>query len=374
MPVTIESAGTHAFDLGHLRRQGGPELIELLLLRAGLRTDLHWRLQVQKKLFCNGETPPVRIVDEPKKWAVYLKIKPGDNNSCHYCSLLMPDGLQGRDVYFSLKKVEQVLDRNWRYKALDKVNGTSPDREREEAAAVEPVPAPEVCTTEEPAAAPADSPEPAPLPPEPAEPPPAFLPPPPAAATPLTESSAMPPPKDLPKPTGAARGWVSDPERIRLLLLAIHEINQKGSYPQEQFVQLLCQQLSLDGLNRYEIGGLFTALVRKELVVRVVRGTRPFGYTLTDEGRLLIKDLTVPPPPPPPPPRVEERDLTEVLRGFGTLAQKLVEATQRLEGIASREAELNSEIDRLRKERSEIVRLLDNADVQKTLRGLLRSQ
>ena len=73
MAVTLESAGTHHFDLGHLRRQGAEIMVERLLRHAGLDPELPWRLQVQKKLLCNSETPPLRVVDGPKKWAVYLE-------------------------------------------------------------------------------------------------------------------------------------------------------------------------------------------------------------------------------------------------------------------------------------------------------------
>src|SRR5881392_2721114 len=126
MPVRVESAGDHAFDLAHIRRQRGEELVELLLERAGFEPEQQWRLQVQKKLTCTSETPPVRVVDEPKKWAIYLKIKPGDNDSCHYCSLLMPEGLQGQNGYSLLKRVALELDRNWRNQAVDDSDRVQP--------------------------------------------------------------------------------------------------------------------------------------------------------------------------------------------------------------------------------------------------------
>ena len=51
----------------------------------------------------------------PRSGRFTSKVKPGDNNSCHYCSLLMPDGLQGNRVYPELKRVETELDRNWKH-------------------------------------------------------------------------------------------------------------------------------------------------------------------------------------------------------------------------------------------------------------------
>ena len=35
-----------------------------------------------------------------------MKIKPGDNDTAHFCSLLMPDGYRGEAVYEMLRKAE----------------------------------------------------------------------------------------------------------------------------------------------------------------------------------------------------------------------------------------------------------------------------
>ncbi len=185
---------------------------------------MFWRLQVQKKLNCNGETPPVRVVDEPKKWTVYLKIKPGDNDSCHYCSLLMPNGLNGQTIYYLLGKASAELDRNWRNRAVEPSNGTHADRVAELFPNDPPVKEP---LTLLPASPPSPDLPPSPPPPEfsPAvneivssEPPPSA--PVPAALPPIEASETA-----VPR-SGRARGWLNEPDKMRLLLLAIHEVNR----------------------------------------------------------------------------------------------------------------------------------------------------
>jgi hypothetical protein len=337
MSITIESAGSHAFDLGHLRRQGGEELVRRLLTRAGLDDGLPWRLQVQKKLFCNGETPPVRVVDGPKKWAVYLKIKPGDNNSCHYCSLLMPPGLQGTEVYPVLKRVEDELDRNWRNQAVEHVNGVPPGAEGKAAREALPAAAPTAGDSEGSAGEGAAS----------------------AGAD---------------EQKSGTKGLLSDPDKVGLLLLAIREINQEGYPNHDAFAAAFARKLGLKDANRYEIGGVLTSLVRKDYIIRKYRGSRAFGYELTEAGQKFIDDLEAAPAPGPAPaaPAPPRAEPAQVIRSFGPVARRFLEASDRLEQIAAREAELTAELEALRKERGELCHFLDDPDTQRVLAGLLR--
>jgi hypothetical protein len=371
MPVTIESAGDHVFDLGHIRRQGGEELIRLLLEKAGLDLGLPWRLQVQKKIICNGETAPVRVVGEPKKWAVYLKIKPGDNNSCHYCSLLMPDGIQGPAIYPALKKLEQELDPNWRFRVAKPSSVAQPvppapssdepapagSASADTAAEARPA-GPEACAevpTQTEPSAPAETPaaDPPPADPTPPEPAPA-------------ERGAR----------GSVRGWLGDAEKTRLFLLALHEINAPGQwYPQDEWVEHLCKRLGWEGVNRYEVGGVLTSFVRKNYIIRRLRGTRPFGYDLTEEGQKLIADLLRPAAAPPVPAPAAPRsgtDAAQIIRSFGAIARRFVEANARLEEIANREADLLTELELLRQERDEICQFLNESEVQSVLGSVAR--
>lgn len=383
MPVTIEAAGSHAFDLGHIRRQGGEELLRLLLEKAGLQLNMPWRLQVQKKINCNGETPPVRVVDEPKKWAVHLKIKPGDNDSCHYCSLLMPNGLSGQTVYYLLGNASAELDRNWRNKAVEPSNGTHADRAAELFPNDLPGKEPLAVLRGSPAA-----PEPSPAQGEAASFETQLSAP--VPADPLVEASEPATPR-----SGRVRGWLNESDKTRLLLLAIHEINQGGTYFQDQWVELLCQRMGWGGANRHEVGGVLTSLVRKDLIERRFRGSKPFGYLLSAEGSRLIADLvpdasaqprsvslssgaplTAPPPapvpsPPPPAPRTVN-DPSGLIRSFGPIAKQFLEANARLEEIGRREEELTAELDLLREERERICRLIEDSQIQSILANLTR--
>jgi hypothetical protein len=374
MSVTIESAGSHAFDLDHIRRQGGEELIRRLLNEANLSTDLPWRLQVQKKLNCNSETPPARVVAAPKKWAVYLKIKPGDNNSCHFCSLLMPPGLQGEAVYAALRKASLDLDRNWRLKSVDTFGAPLPEQAPASVNHLpgleEPVEAPEESAPQEEVAEESFVPE--PERPEPV----AYAAPAATAATAAANAAAAAANAAAIAAAskasgGTGKGWLQDPEKTRLLLLTIREIDRDGPFPQDRFAELLAERLGWTNATRYEVGGIFTALVRKNLIVRKFRGSRPFGYELSQEGHQLLKELTPDAPPPSPvaaaPPAV---DPFELIRSFGSIAKRFLDANARLEQIEARERELTEEMEMLRDERAEISAFLEDPAVRKVLSNL----
>jgi hypothetical protein len=354
MAVKVESAGSHAFDLDHIRRQGGEELIARLLAEANLSPDLPWRVQVQKKLNCNSETPPIRVVAAPKKWAVYLKIKPGDNNSCHFCSLLMPPGLQGEEVYTALRDATLELDRNWRIKSVEECESpqpeASPDENNHVVTAATEEPPPTAAAPEPPPVRPIAPPVATARPPEPPEP-------------------AKPAEKPAPV---SGKGWLSDPDKLRLLLHAIRELDKEGPYPQNRFSELLALRLGWTGATAYQVGGMFTALVRKDLIVRKFRGSQPFGYELSKEGHQLLEELTPPAPPAPPPAAAAApgADPYQLIRTLSSVAQRFIDANARLEEITARETELRDELEFLRSERADICSFLDDPEVRKVLSGL----
>lgn len=113
MSVVIESAGDHGFDLPHLKRSGGEELIQRLLEKAGFETSIEWRVRVNEKQPCSGMTPPVTVI-RYKEWGVYLRIKPGDNNTCHNVTLLISGDFTASEVYSKLDSVRKSFNRNWR--------------------------------------------------------------------------------------------------------------------------------------------------------------------------------------------------------------------------------------------------------------------
>src|ERR1700682_459466 len=99
--VILETGGSHGFDLGHLRRAGAIRLLRLLLREAGYHKPVPWRVRVEKQFACGPETRPLTVLSA-KPWCCYLKIKPGDNNTAHVCSLLMPSGYRGGLGYEAL--------------------------------------------------------------------------------------------------------------------------------------------------------------------------------------------------------------------------------------------------------------------------------
>jgi hypothetical protein len=362
----IESAGSHYFDLGHIRREGAEELVEQLLKKAGLPTNVLWRVQVQKKLFCNAETPAIRVVDEPKKWAIYLRIKPGDNNTCHYCTLIMPDGFHGPEVYEQLKEAALTFDRNWKHRIAEKVPTPEPVAiavgETDHAAGV---------LVNEVLSPPTSTPV---IPPAPIHPSSSLemraVSPPPNGVNPTPVNGAIEPEKGKP----SVRGTLGDRERIREVLLAMYRVNeQDGSCPQERWVELLCKRLGWEGMSRYEVGGVLTSLVRKDYIVKRVRASKPYGYELTEEGMALIADLLKAPPGlEPGAPAQPPVDPAQIIRDFGPVARQFLDAYARLEAYDKREAELVEELEMIRGEREELCRFLAEPKVKEVLAGLAR--
>lgn len=326
--IVLESAGDHGFDLGHLRREGGEELVGLLLREAGY-DGLRWRVRVEKKVPSGAETRPVAVVGH-KPWCCYLKIKPGDNDSGHYCSLLMPDGLRGEVVYEALKGAEERIDRNWR----NGLRQGPPARGRAEA----------------------------------------LSPPPPAAEPAFRPGPAEEPAAEEGTGRTSLKDWGKDLDKVRLMLLAIYETNQAGPLPsQDDFVNALAGKLGWQGVNRYEVGGHLGSLVRRGYIVGARRGKRPVGYALTAEGKRLIADLLPAGEggrgPASPAPGV---DPVELMQNFAGLAQQFTETSQKLQANRARRAELMAEVERLDADARELTRLVGSPEVQALVQRLLQ--
>src|SRR5262249_11092022 len=173
-------------------------------------------------------------------------------------------------------------------------------------------------SSERPAAAPPDRavPPPAPIPVQAtAAPGPVTAPPPDPTMQPPTESSG--PPEQLP------RGWVNDPEKLRRILLAIHEIDSAGNVvDNEHFVERFCSKMGWKTLNRYQTGGVFAWLARKGYVSRLLRGSRPIGYELTEEGWELVREAVEAGATSEAAPGVPPPDPAKIILTFGQLAQQ----------------------------------------------------
>lgn len=114
MDILIESAGDHKFDIRHLCQSGAENLIRFLLVQAGYRRNLLWRVRVNEKQPCSGVTAPLSVI-RYNEWGVYVRIKPGDNNTCHNVTILVPQSLGVRtDILFNkLKVIEKSFNRDW---------------------------------------------------------------------------------------------------------------------------------------------------------------------------------------------------------------------------------------------------------------------
>ncbi len=393
--VTIAGGGDHQFDLPHLRREGAVRLLQRLLQAAGYHQRMPWHVRVEKKIHCNGETRPVTVVGA-KPWCCYVKIKPGDNNTAHYCSLLMPDGFRGEAVYQALKNAEDRVNLAWR-SGLDGeapmndasslgTNGVSGDGDAvacADAGPSAPPEAPRVLFEPPPAAG---------LP----EPPPVDLVPGDGGLDPGASTAS-----ELPEPSPAGLvsgdeavpsellGWIQDKDKVRLTLLAIHDLGREGlANDIDRFVAALVERLGWHGLRRKQVGGVFTGFVRRGYIVRLRQGSQALGYALTDLGRELIQDLVSRDEPRPPQPQdrpLPEREPIEraprtspalepahLATRLTGIAQDYANAFETWKANRARRAELLAELECLDAEAIELDRLVNNPEVQALLARLLQ--
>lgn len=349
--IVLEAGGDHQFDLRHLRREGAVSLVRLLLQTAGYHEPIPWRVRVEKKIVCGPETRSVSVVGS-KPWCCYLKLKPGDNNTGHFCSLLMPDGYRGEAVYDVLKGAEEEVNRVWRNRAG---GGRMSDVERSAGGAA---------GRQAAAGEAAHS---------------SFGPPgqhdvAPAAASPAPDAADA---NGAEADTSDLLGWTRDADKVRLTLFAIYELVRDGkAVAIDEFVAALTNKLGWHGLRRKQIGAIFATLKRHGQIYKLQRGSIPLGYALTDEGRRAIRELlpaaeVVPPPaaggppaaPPPDDPARLAAALGEIARGYAT-------ACARLQEVRTRRAQLVAEVERLDAEASALSKVVENPEVRALLQRL----
>jgi hypothetical protein len=387
MPIEIilEAGGDHQFDLAYLRRQGAIRLVRLLLYVAGYRAALTWRIRVEKKIACGAEMRPITVVGA-KPWCCYLKIKPGDNNTGHFCSLLMPNSYRGEVIYDALKAVEDEVNRAWREGAEEvqlmeeHETPASVESQRQVAArqvaemllgppaadtAVEvslTTPSTQGGPTEGTASTTAPSPS--------LETPPAEEEPPQDQGTNIESESEI----------GSNRllGWTKDEDKVRLTLLAIHELCREGKDTNlALFVAALSDKLGWEGLRRTQTGAIFAHLKRRGYIYKRLRGTIPLGYALTDAGRAFIHDLLPTGEAPPSGTATVSVPLasagpTGLASALADLAQKYAAASQKLEENRARRAKLAAEIAQLDKEAAELGQVVEDPEIKELLQRLVK--
>jgi DNA-binding PadR family transcriptional regulator len=166
------------------------------------------------------------------------------------------------------------------------------------------------------------------------------------------------------------RGWSEDEDKVRLTLLAVHEIEEGGaSTSQAEFVAALAQRLGWQGATRYEMGRVLTSLVRKGYIRPIRQGGRGRGYTLGDRGREVIEDLLAAQGGQEAPSGAS--DLGQLLLDVAGPARQWTEAAAKLEANRARRAELLAEIARLDEEAQALGRVLGDPEVQALVRSLL---
>lgn len=348
--IIFVAGGDHRFDLNHLRRQGGEDLVRLLLREAGHEAHV-WRVRVEKKFACGAGTRPVSVVGS-KPWCCYVKVKPGDNNSGHFCSLLMPDGLNGESIYEAIKGAEERVNRSWHTGVGERpaINGAAPTVAPTPAAAVirAPQAPPDEVANE--AAPPEGDTE--------------------AEVMATDDESTAEGPGVAKTPL---RNWSRDEDKVRLTLLAVEEMAQAGPYASKtEFVTALAERLGWQGVNRHEMGGVFTSLVRRGYLDPVYQGSKDLGYVLTDLGRQQIRDLLPrsetgagDSPRPPDPAGDLLLDLAGIVREYSASAE-------RLQAIRARRAELMAEIQRLDAEARELSGIANDPEVRALVERLRR--
>jgi hypothetical protein len=362
--IVLEAGGDHQFDLGHLRRQGAIRLIRLLLHTAGYRQPITWHVRVEKKIACGPETRCVTVVGS-KPWCCYLKVKPGDNNTGHFCSLLMPDGFRGESVYDALKGAEDDVTRAWR-EGVEEVtlvdsNGTPADSAAERQHAARAAAHSLLGPPDASGGAPA-----------PAAPAPVSLPP--ADEDPGEDEEGV-----GESGTSELLGWTRDEDKVRLTLLAIHELVQEGKATGlASFVAALANKLNWQGLRRKQIGAIFATLKRRGHAYKIQQGSVPLGYALTEQGRAHIQDLlppggaAAPPVSAAPAPAAPPTDPLRLAAALSGVTQRYATAHQKLQENRDRRAQLLAEVARLDAEARELSRFVENAEVQSLLQRLLQ--
>jgi hypothetical protein len=167
-------------------------------------------------------------------------------------------------------------------------------------------------------------------------------------------------------------GWTRDPERVRLTLLAVHEVGVQGQATTiDAFVTVLADKLSWQGLRRKQIGAIFAALGRRGLLSKVQRGSVPLGYALTAEGRRAIHDL-LPPGEAGPAPVALPPEPARLMAALAGISQGYATACQKLQENRTRRAQLLAEVECLDAEAAELSRVVDNPEVQALLQRLIQ--
>lgn len=335
MSVIIESAGDHSFDLPHLRRSGGEELIQLLLEKAGFKILADWRVRVNEKQRCSGMTPPVSVI-RYKEWGVYVRIKPGDNNTCHNVTLLIPTGHSAGEVFGKLKAVEKSFNRNWR-----KADSVVTDDVSNSLKVTEVVQVADSVMSQ--------------------------------VIEELEDDQDVGEEVVLPATRFNVTAFLANADNLKAICLTVHALGGSRYRNHAQFMASLCESLGVK-MDGRQSGAMMRSVANRDLVRKSYDGGRHIGYSLTKKGMALIKDDLAAPSPDDDAqeikPSTKPLNRAKLLRDLGPLATDISHAAARLQAISVEREELLKKLGLLDKEEQELCDLLDNDQISGFLNRL----
>lgn len=370
--VLLEAAGTHSFDLNHLQREGACDLIANLLTEAGYKDGrFKWRLRVDKK--CNGSshTSPINVMGR-KDWCVKLKIKPGDNNTSHQCSLLIPDGFSkgfSAELETKLRSVEKKVIEHWRYGkpvsnelvTVVTANGHGVVMSEEEEPKtmvvnetgdahgfiLQPPPSPlEEMMEEEEGGKEAVEEE--------------------AEEEEVREEDQEGKKVEV-EQVKNLRNYLRHPENIRKVLFAVYGMQNQPFQDRIHYIDTLRRTMGWEHLNRHNSGAVIAKLVRSDYLLALFRGKSIVNYTVTPAGLNLITDLVQKTIKPPLPPVINPN---KVLRSLGEVGKWFNKVSARLTEIDLEKSLHQARIVELEKEEDTICAAIDNPKVKNILADL----
>lgn len=335
MPPTVllETAGTHSFDLAHMLRSGAQELVQQLLEKAGFKEDAPWRVRIDKKQPCSGLTSPVSVTGY-KMWGISIRIKPGDNNTCHTTTIMPPPGLICPSIYRKIKAIEKSFNRNWRKKetmivTAPAVNGHKPveiDRRIEE----KPI---EISTKPVEVEKPKE---------------------------PIVIVGYKPPQPVVKKEVFNTHKYLGVVDNVRYVLLAVQSLEQEAFAKPGTFSEKVLSILGIPATKRH-VGQMLRSCVSRGWL-----RNRPFAYKVTSAGIEYINSKAQT--------AVRKTDRAALLRSVGEVARDITDASSRLVAIHEEKIKLQESLKALESEEAEICSLIENVEVEDILSRLATVQ
>jgi hypothetical protein len=347
--VILESAGSHCFDMPHLKRSGTEELIQILLEKAGYFEEVTWRVRVNEKQTCSGMTTPISVIRH-KKWGIYLRVKSGDNNTCHNVTLIVPSGYKSGEVFGKLKIIEKSFNRNWR--KMEVITPSTVAAELNGSASTTVLDCPLTTPTDDELLGINAKVE--------------------AKVESIVDNKKF----DL-------QAFLSNNDNIKAICLSIYSMEDLDTWKDtSNFMNALCDNLSIC-LNGHQGGAMMRSIMGKGLADRLFdKKRRHVGYRLTRKGKELIKDDLLPHqnkalievPQEEEVVQESEFDKAKLLHELGPIAGDIYQASLRLKEIDKEMTDHLEKIKTLDEEKQELCELLGNAEINNFISRLVENK